>query len=172
MSELSFFRALNPISKKSGIKYSLVPYTPAQGQEMIDTLVSEQITHLMNEKDLGLGDVLGNVFHAIVGTHFDLYKEGSRDCKGGRKGLLDFLIFPLVARKLIADAYLPERENAYMTNILAFSLAMPLELMRLGAGVALTLALAPFIALIHLVKECLARDDEETGHAPVISGGA
>lgn len=161
---LSFFRALNPTSKDSGIVYCLAGNNPCQGKEMIDSTVSENIRAAFNS-DLDYFSGLSTTYNILVGNHYDLYLTGRVDSKGGSKGALDYLIFPLVARKLISDTYLNERREHGFSNALAWAVAIPLEITRFSAAIALTLLLAPIVALVHLIKVCLPKNDEENTHS-------
>lgn len=161
---LSFFRALNPTSKDSGIVYCLARGNSCQGTEMIDRTVAENVRTAFNS-DLDYFSGLSATYNVLVGQHYDLYLQGRNDSKGGAKGTLDYLIFPLIARKLIADTYLDERRESGFSNALAWIVAIPLELARFSAGIALTLLLAPVIALVHLIKACLPKNDVETTHS-------
>ena len=84
-----------------------------------------------------------------MGDHYDL--------QGGKKGVLDYLIFPLIARKLWADIVLlwPEEEEASRGYILVATLVLQvvcyLELVRFIAAIALTLLLAPIVAVKHMM---------------------
>lgn len=161
----SFFRALDPTSKNSGIIYSLAGSHPCQGTEMIDQTVIENIRHALNS-DLGYFSALNATYNIIVGQHFDLYLQGKKNSKGGAKGVLDFLIFPLIARKLIADTYLDERSESGFANLLAWTVAIPLELARFSAAITLTLLLAPVVAIVCLIKLCLESNAENTDTVP------
>ena len=143
---LSFFRALNPASKNSGITYYLPdPSKDLQGREMIDLTVSENISDAWSSKL----NFLSATFNIIMGDHYDL--------QGGKKGVLDYLIFPLIARKLWADIVLlwPEEEEASRGYILVATLVLQvvcyLELVRFIAAIALTLLLAPIVAVKHMM---------------------
>lgn len=151
---LSFFRALNPTSPNSGIVYSLAGNYPCQGKEMLDSTVKENILSAL-DSDLDLLAGLNATFNILVGEHFDLSLKGRDDNKGGAKGLLDFLILPLLARKLIADTQLDERKDNTFTNVLALAIAVPIEIARFSAGLALTILLIPTVMLVHLIKACL-----------------
>lgn len=152
---LSFFRALNPISENSGIVYSLAPDYDCHRQEMLDVSVWESIRNAFN-KDLGYLEGLQATYNILVGEHYDLKLKGKDGAgngpMGGAKGILDFFILPLVARKLIADTFLDERQDSDFVNALAWIIAIPIEIVRFGAGVALTLLLAPVVAIVHLLR--------------------
>ncbi len=157
---LSFFRALNPTSEDSGIVYCLAGDHPCQGLEMIDSTVFENIRAAF-KKDLDYFSGLSATYNILIGHHYDLHLRGHVDSKGGSKGALDYLIFPLIARKLIADTYLDERSENGFSNALAWAVAIPLELTRFSAAIALALLLAPIVALVHIIKACLPVNNEE-----------
>ncbi len=186
----SFFQALNPLSTQSGIKYSLgkIYYVapqrggfispdakewqfvskqfPCQGQEMIDATLSESIRAAIHD-DLNFIEGIITTFNILVGDHYDINLKGWNDNKGGAKGVFDFLILPLLARKLIADTFLAERTNI-LVNAIAWTIALPIEIARFGAGIALTLLLAPVVAVVHLIKACMP--NQEQIQEPVMSG--
>lgn len=157
---LAFFSALNPISESSGIVYCLAGGESCQGKEMIDRLVVENISNAFST-DLDYLSGLDETFNILYGNHYDLNLNGREDAKGGSKGVLDFFIFPLIARKLIADTYLHERRERFFSNILAWTIAIPFEYIRFSAAIALTLLLAPIVAVVHIVKSFLPKDDVE-----------
>lgn len=75
--------------------------------------------------------------------------------KTGVKGALDFLIFPLLARKLIADTWLEERKNTPIINGIAWAIAIPLEVLRHSLALALTIAIMPVVVLVHLFRNLI-----------------
>lgn len=152
--KFSFFRALNPASCNSGVTYRFGGSDdPCQGKEMIDSHVSENIYKAWNS-NLDFQSALYATYDILMGDHYDLYFHGQNDCRGGAKGALDYLIFPLVARKLIADFYFETNITLSLPNILAWFIAVPLEIARFSAAVGLTLLLTPIIALVQLFKGC------------------
>lgn len=153
---LSFSRALNPLSENSGIIYRLAPGRTCQDQEMLDNTVIQNISAAFWNNDLNFFPALKETFEILLGNHFDISLKGGYDCRGGSKGALDFFIFPLVARKLIADTFLEERQNSSFTNFVAWSIAVPLEITRVSAAIALTIILSPIVALVNLMKACAA----------------
>ena len=156
--KFSFFRALNPASCNSGVTYRFGGSDdPCQGKEMIDSLVSENIYKAWNS-NLDFQSALYATYDILMGDHYDLYFHGQNDCRGGSKGALDYLIFPLVARKLIADFYFETNIRVSIFNVLAWSIALPLEVTRFSAAVGLTLLLTPVIALVHLLRGCFSEN--------------
>lgn len=156
---LSFFRALNPISDKSGITYCLAGYHPCQGREMIDISVWQGIYNAFND-DYYLITALSETYNIILGEHFDLSLRGRYTSHGGAKGLLDFLIFPLIARKLIANYFLPENKDNYFLKFVTIFIGFPLELSRILLSVGLMIAITPVVALIHWIKIGFSSSEE------------
>lgn len=155
---LPFFRALDPTSEHSGIVYWLaVNNNTCKGKEMRDLTVSERIVDTFRY-DLDFLSGLAATYDILIGDHYDLNLTGENYDKGGKKGALDYLIFPLVARKLIADSF-SEGERGVLTKILALAVAVPLEIARFVAAFALMLVLVPVVALVHLVKACLPQQE-------------
>lgn len=120
-SNLSF---LNPLSKDSGVKLSkyAIIQRPEGADKIIDKTVIENC-HLLyqdykhtREKHLNMGlpdygffTEIGFTYKALTGLHHGVYTnldEPKAVGVGGigAKGLLDFLIFPLIARKLLWDS--------------------------------------------------------------------
>jgi hypothetical protein len=163
LKKLSFFRALNPASKHSGITYCLAKDwfgqpLPFQGQEMEDITVLENIRKAFNQ-DLSFFDAINATFDILLGNHYDRYLQGH-----GNKGALDFLILPLIARKLIADTYLTENTNSTFTNAISFVVAAPIELIRGASAVVLTAVLIPIVAVVHILRaifSCLSQHEEK-----------
>jgi hypothetical protein len=142
--ELSFFRALNPVSRNSGIAYDLSHFNnlPCYGHEMQDISVLQTIERAFYH-DSSVWSALVSTYEAIIGCHYDIWFRGRDHAHGGAKGLLDFLILPLIARKLLH-------------NQSRLSLVLPLcflvEIPRLFIGLILTTALVPVVLLIHAIK--------------------
>src|ERR1700733_13866687 len=101
---LPFFRALNPISQYSGIEYALAAGYRCQNREMIDSSALQGIYNAF-KYDYYLTTALRHTYEILVGCHYDLYFRGALTAHGGSKGILDLLIFPLIARKLLADVF-------------------------------------------------------------------
>ena len=150
---LPFFRALNPISENSGITYcvDIIIQAPCYNYEMIDASVTEVICNAYN-RDYNLFAALHSTYVILVGCHYDLNVKGYFDARGGSKGILDILIFPLIARKLIADAHLPENRYNPFSRMLAVVVGLPLEITRLLLGITLTIVVSPLVLYIHVMK--------------------
>lgn len=157
---LPFFRALNPCSKHSGISYKLAHYSPCQGKEMLDSTVTEHFNQLF-EKKLEFISKLNAIYCLLVGEHYDLFLKGREDCKGGAKGLLDFAIFPLLSRKLIAETFQHQNSILEFSSLLSYCIALPLECSRFGAAFSLTLLAAPFVATIDILNHFIEEREPE-----------
>jgi hypothetical protein len=75
---------------------------------------------------------------------------------------LDFLILPLIARKLIADftSSLIGRDSFLLPVLL---IALPLEMARIVIGIAVTMALTPLVLLIHAIKIAVLNPERHLG---------
>lgn len=146
--------ALNPRSKKSGIVYRLAGVCTCQGEEMLDYSLMENIS--LQYKRLGVFNSISIAFQIVVGTHYDLFLSGRDNCRGGSKGLLDFFIFPLIARKLIADAF-EDRECPCCAWLVVFSplfwIGVLLEGLRMVVGAILTILILPVVFLVGIGKK-------------------
>lgn len=152
----TFLQALDPTSKKSGLTYNHLTDDSFFNSPKNELTVLENISAY--DDDLDLWEDICMPFHILVGSHYSAspYYE-----KYGAKGILDYLFFPLLARKLIYDTYLEERKDCHITNALAWLVAVPLELVRLGTGLALSLLLAPIMAIAHFAHACLSMQNLE-----------
>jgi hypothetical protein len=151
---ISFFQALNPASKNSGVLYpSHVVDQDYLGKEIIDSTVSENIS-----RDFAPGFIY--VFDILVGTHYSFGYLGQ--CS---KGVLDYLIFPLVSRKILHEI---EDSNIFL-KMLGWIIALPLEFGRFSLGTSLTLLIAPIVALANLFKSCFSNHEQTSNHEPIIS---
>jgi hypothetical protein len=119
-SKLSF---LNPLSKDSGVKlskYSKIKHQPGADKIQDKTVIENYHIQYKNYKQakehnskVGLPDYVFSteitcLFEVLTGLHYGVYdnlNESKEDGIGGigAKGLLDFLIFPLIARKLLFE---------------------------------------------------------------------
>lgn len=147
----SFFHALNPASKHSGLMLG--------AREILDSTVGERIAYTWNHNSDFIS-AIKTTFDILVGKHYSPFLRPPAESSA--KGVLDYLILPLLARKLIADTYLEERKECHLTNLMAWTLAIPLEFLRFSAGVALTLISAPIVALVKLSTFCIDLHDECT----------
>ena len=152
----SFFQALDPTSDKSGICYREGEISIA-GEELVDVTVSATIDAAIKNEDLHFLRAIWTTFNIIYGDHYHNRLLSDPESKP-YKGALDFFIFPLIARKLIGDTFLEDRENDFLLNIAAWSIAIPLEIARLGASLALAIILIPVVLLVHVV-DYFAQDE-------------
>lgn len=83
-----------------------------------------------------------DTFKVFTGDHYDYALTGQ-----GRKGLLDVLLFPVVARRLIGFAANPKRHP--ITRLLAGLIGGLLEIPRIVLAVALTVAVSPIVGIVH-----------------------
>lgn len=179
-----FFKALNPLSKSSGINYRNKPLLHVLMSEEIPDLLTHEFIKLQWNRDLCWYETIDATYACLVGDHYDhpppasqknLFEQimtvffrpylipvivGSEihavyTRKTGVKGALDFLIFPLVARKLIADTWLEERKNTPIINGIAWAIAIPLEVLRHSLAIALTIAMIPIVSLIHIFRRLI-----------------
>lgn len=141
---------MSHIEPKDEREIGTIPF-PCQGKEMIDATLAESINKAIHS-DFNVIEGIVATFNIIVGGHYDVNAVGRNNCKGGAKGVLDFLILPLLARKLIADTLEPDHTSRLL-NILAWTVALPIEIARISAGLALTVLLAPIVALVHAIKD-------------------
>ena len=176
---VAFFRALNPLSKQSGTNYTVNSLLPSYN-EIPDVLAHEAIK-IQWEKQLCWYETIDATHLCLLGDHYDHYLLGPKKSylekiisavmrpqiilvligeeiyrantrKECAKGILDFLIFPLLARKLIADTRLAHRKKTYIINTLAWIVAVPLEVLRHSFALALTIALTPLVLFIHVIR--------------------
>lgn len=176
----TFFRALNPLSKRSGINSLHNSMFSFSSSELRDSLAHETIK-IQWEKDLFWYETIDATYMCLIGDHYEntdvhpkkslfekiisvvirpqiifvfiaeeLYLSTKK--QQGSKGVLDFLIFPLLSRKLISDARSEERKNTPIINALALAIAIPLEVLRHSLALALALSLAPLVLFIHSMR--------------------
>jgi len=149
-----FFRSIDPTSEESGIKYSLWP--GHNGQEMMDQLPMDYLKEALKRDHPSLFIRLMDTYEAIVGSH------GGFGSTHGCKGFLDFLIFPLIARKIIGDTL---SEGTGSPICIGLPIAIGLELIRFALALTLTGALSPFVAIGHgitLLSEYCTTSQENT----------
>lgn len=171
-SNLSF---LNPLSKNSGVKLSKYSITqPVKGADKIqDKTVVENVQHLYQDyqntkkhhvrtgsPDYGFFTEVRFTYQALTGLHYGVYtnlNEPKEEGVGGigAKGILDFLIFPLLARKLLWDSliFVSNDENYRLSGtfddltkgicwvglIPSVALALSLEIIRLSLASAVAI---------------------------------
>jgi hypothetical protein len=120
---MNFLNFLNPLSQDSGVKFS--KYTKIEHLEGANKIQDKTVIenyHIQykiyqqarehNSKvgggpDYGFFTEINYIFKVLTGVHYGVYlNEPKEDGIGGigGKGILDFLIFPLIARKLLWDS--------------------------------------------------------------------
>lgn len=146
---VSWFRA-------SGIQYRQQFYRNSkqpcglEGMQMLDDLnpfaqVIETADHPMARiYRTSVWTGIKDAFHVLMGNHYDLAKTGK-----GRKGVLDLLIFPVIARRLLG--YAANQERPVLVRAVMGTLGVLLEIPRAMLGIVLTIVSIPFVALVHLV---------------------
>lgn len=165
---LPFFRALNPTKTCSGIQYYYWEedrsYVERNKQEIADKCISEVIQECLDRRRVswhkqGVLDDLHSIHKVLCGQHYQRDTPWVLGRDNFSKGLLDYFIFPLIARKLIADTYLNERERYHFTNALAWMIAVPLEVARISIVLSLILLAAPVVAIVNLIERCQSKPD-------------
>lgn len=162
---LPFFRALKPWSTDSGVEThpwaycdgSAIDYDRDKKEEIKDKLIMDVIHERLTKQkqSKNVSDDLKSIYKILCGQHYKWSTPWLHCGDDFSKGLLDYLFLPLVARKLIADAGLYERKDHRFTNIMAWVIAIPLEIARMSLAFALIILIAPIVAIVHLIKDCL-----------------
>lgn len=157
MKPLPFFCGLNPMSKSSGVEFIwttieginqdiMMPRIDGVNETdvrlLLDITVFEHIC-LKFRKNMNYIDELRATFEILVGDHYEFKTLNLDANRVGAKGLLDYLIFPLIVRKIIWNH--PNSSCLHLFTI-------PLEILRFGLGIAITIILAPIVALVHLIR--------------------
>lgn len=171
-SHLNF---LNPLSKNSGVKLSkYATIQHAEGADKIqDKTVIENVhilykdykstreNHVITQfPDYGFFTEVGFTYKALTGLHYGVYTnlgEPKEEGVGGigAKGILDFLVFPLIARKLLWDSliFVGNDENYRLSGTIddlskgicwvglipSVALALSLEIIRLSLAAAVAI---------------------------------
>ncbi|MBA2652325.1 MAG: hypothetical protein H0U73_08680 [Tatlockia sp.] len=145
---LPFFRALNPSSPLSGINN-----VHRENSEIIDKSVSEKIKEAFFTNHSFLGGLCAT-YDILMGNHYKVDAEiyGGK----GSKGLLDYLIFPLVSRKL----YSYYQQDINFAAALSLLIVVPLEIIRMTVGLALTLVLSLAVFLVQLLSPLVINNEE------------
>jgi hypothetical protein len=216
---MSFFHGLNPTDISSGVHNPFIQRRPELKDMKQQQVLAQNWKALIETEMGFLdraANIIYLTFDSIFGDHFlpidriitahyrrpgrsslrdfmhlkdfaRLYPLG--DLPQSYKGLLDYLIFPLIARKLFGNrieeyyaenpaqgfASLPLGDIMFSTlfsrNFLVFFIVLPLEVTRFTAAVAFTLLLAPLAAIVcglQLLGNALCSHDarEEVSLAP------
>ena len=110
-------------------------------------------------------------WHIIVGNHYDSVNAGETS-----KGVLDFLIFPLVARKLFCDCESEKRGlKTPIKNGFSLALAFPLEMIRVLIGLALlallTVTVLPVVHALDCLVSCFSMDFNDIVEDETLASG-
>lgn len=163
---------LNPCSKQSGVKYASDlddgfddPH-PLAGKDMVDLTLFENMQRVMvmtkySDKPLTYWMRMCATWTIIVGNHYDM-----AHIEQSSKGVLDFLMFPLLARKLMCDCELEERgRKTPIKNGFSLAVAFPLEIVRVLLGltllVLLTVTVLPVVHVLDMFVSCFIQDKDE-----------
>ncbi len=157
-----FFHALNPFSTTSGVTFRATrrPYL----EIMMKDLTLDTIIPLLWQRNLSVFDGVYETFRVFYGDHFDNNGVGV-----GQKGLLDVAILPLFSRKLIADTYLEKRKHTYISNALAWIVALPIKALTFGVAFLCTLAMIPIIILVTVVRYLYVSCKRAVSSRPALS---
>lgn len=159
---LPFFRALNPASNYSGINNH-----HRENKEIFDNTVSEKIKKDFYSNN-DLMDAFCATFDILMGNHYLIRdkqisegqeKNNTDEFYGkGSKGVLDYLIFPLLSRKLFWDS----QHQGMFIQALALLVVVPLEALRFSLGICLTLVLTIPVLFVQFAKSFLINDEDLT----------
>lgn len=162
----------NPFSKHSGITPIVGSKNKLAGaQEISDRTIWENITFQIDKAKSNASLDGGYAFvmlEVIIGSHYESFDLSDEVCA---KGVLDLLIFPLIARKLLTDSFrFLDDENSYqfkklnhcLYNGLGWAMLVPslvfgfcLELARVALALVLgatfvtmtSIILTPFVVM-------------------------
>lgn len=131
--------------KSSGIRYR-------DGREMIDSLnpLDEVIETRKNPMAriyrTSVWRGIFDTYNVLVGSHYNFKNKNGQT----RKGILDLLLFPVIARRLMYLAYRPT-PKWYMKLLVipAAVVGIPLEIIRGLLGIILTVPLSTVVVGIH-----------------------
>ena len=154
---LPFFCGLNPMSKSSGVEFiwTTIKETNQDIMMPMNNGVNETVVRLLLDitvfeniclkfrKNMNYIDGLRATFDILVGDHYEFKTLNLDANRVGAKGLLDYLIFPLIVRKIIWN-----HPNSFCLHLFT----IPLEMLRFSLGIAITIILAPIVALVHLIR--------------------
>jgi hypothetical protein len=184
---LCFFEVpkfLNPCSKQSGVQYAADlddgqdGIHPLAGTGMVDLTLFESMQRVIMatkyvEKDESFTywERMCATWHIIMGNHYDSANAGQTS-----KGVLDFLIFPLVARKLFCECESEKRGlKTPIQNGFSLAVAFPLEIIRVLIGLALlallTVTVLPVVHALDCLVSCFAMDDDDIVDDETLAAG-
>ncbi len=159
---------LKPWSKESGVKYDKDLddgedriHVWLANKPMVDLTLFEVMQRVIYvtkyaKKPLMFSERMCATWTILVGKHYDVPKLGITS-----KGLLDYLIFPLVARKLMCDC----DKDTPIKNGAALAVVFPLEILRVFIGLVLlavlTLTVLPVVHALDCLVSCFMLPDND-----------
>ena len=163
---------LNPFQTITGCFFS-------NKKEKKDILLGEFIQKSWNDNfnNLSFINSISLTYQALVGNH-QSFATANTDYQNQQeakvetfKGVLDFLIIPLVARRLCNWSWLQMgNKNNSLSMELAISAArvfsLAVSVARILIGIALTITLTPFVGLICLLRQV----NQPTTIGPLMTG--
>lgn len=147
----SFLSSLNPLSHRSGITHAATghAYSDRMKQAELHDLTLDLVIPFLWHRNLSILDGIYETFTVFYGDHFDKHARGF-----GQKGVLDFAYLPLFARRIIADTYIEERKNAYISNSLAWIVGVSIRAITFLVALVFTIAMIPIIIIATLLRAC------------------
>lgn len=128
-----------------------------EGFTYTDLKVSEAIRLAWEKDEMDKGFIHGlmNAFDIFAGVHFGALEgsEGENAKWYTHKGVLDYLIFPLLARKLLVQARYEVEDDLWLRNCYFQFAAFPLQCLRFSLALALTILVSPIVALVHILRD-------------------
>lgn len=156
MSDIFF--GLNPVGTQTGCFF--------QNKKPKKDIYLSQFIHEKWSENLSFIESISATYQVLVGAHHsfstsddDFFKQDTGQVKSF-KGILDFLILPLIARQLWNWSWLKmlgEDRPWYLELAISAArcVALLISTARILMGIALTLLLSPIVALVSLVRLCL-----------------
>lgn len=136
---------------------------------MLDITLTQQFSDLFSNRII-LNEVEERTWNIVLGRHYDLTNEGVENLVGGKKGIIDFLIFPLLARKIIANCFQPSQYiHPIARLVLSCIIAVPLEIARYMIATVLQIALYPVIYIIAYCTELKRALDNNASQTEALS---
>lgn len=161
----TFFSALNPLSNRSHISFraSKRAYSEEVLRETIPDLTLDLVLPFLWHRQIPISEAIYECFYLLYGDPYD-----SKGLGVAQKGFLDFLILPLLARKLIGDCYLLERKEKHLLNFFAKLIALPIELITFTLALTCTIAIIPVVAIVSLLRNLFSPKPMVTPHHDAI----
>ncbi len=152
---LSLSKGLNPLSTQTHCFFK------TKGEKK-DIFLYQFIQNAWNN-NLNYEDSIKATFLALIGNHQsfavtdDDYLNESNINSATFKGVLDFLVLPLIARRIWNWSFLQklDLDNNFCLELGIFAaraIAIYISSARVAVGIALTIALAPIVGLVCLIR--------------------